>query len=62
MSVVWICGGVTPFKKNIENPNGGVINDVCKFTAIKIANHTGLICKDSTIGKSIGKMIYEIST
>ncbi len=37
---VVISGGATPRRKNSAQPNGGVRNEVCRFTQISIASHT----------------------
>ena len=54
MSPVVISGGATPRRKNSAQPNGGVRNEVCKFTQIRVASQTMSTFAAMKIGRNSG--------
>ena len=54
MSPVVISGGATPRRKNSAQPNGGVRNEVCRFTQISVASQTISTFAAMNIGRKIG--------
>jgi chaperonin GroEL len=54
MSPVLTSGGATPRRKNSDQPNGGVRNEVCRFTQISVASHTISTPADRNTGRNSG--------
>ena len=47
-------GGATPRRKNSDQPNGGVRNEVCRFTQIIVASQTRSVLALMKIGRNSG--------
>ena len=54
MSPVVISGGATPRRKNSDQPNGGVRNEVCRFRQISVASHTMSTLAATNTGRNSG--------